>query len=112
MIFPPGSSPTAAGWAAEFGGHMAVGLVLCAVAALVVPSLWRAALVAAVAYGALWEGLWQRLGAGLPDAALDTFAVACGAIIGAAAWRHKGPVIAGTIAAATAVLVAGIRRRL
>ena len=90
---------------------MALGLVLFAAAAWPF-GLVQGAAVVVLAYGIVWEGLWQGLGAGLGDAAVDTFAVACGAALGAAAWQRRGPVVAGVIVAATAALAAGIRRRL
>lgn len=112
MIFPPGSSADPAIWAAEWGGHMAVGLVLCAALGMLARDARTGAALAVLGYGALWEGAVQAFGAGVGDALVDTFAVACGAVIGAAAWHRNGAVIAGAIVAGSIALAAGIRRRL
>ena len=53
----------------------------------------------------------QRLGAGLMDAAVDSFAVSCGAALGLLAWQRNGRGIAAVVAAMAAVLSAGIWRR-
>ena len=80
-------------WAAVYLAHMALGVALVAViAASLSLVLWRqgawAAVIASVAYGALWELAVQRLGAGVADAAVDWSAVTLGASVGYAAWHH------------------------
>ena len=103
-------------WAAVYLAHMALGVALVAViAASLSLVLWRqgawAAVIASVAYGALWEGAVQRLGAGVADAAVDWSAVTMGAAVGYAAWSHAGGWLAGALLAAGAILWRGVRAR-
>ena len=104
-------------WAAVYLAHMALGVALVAViAAALSLFLWRqgawAVLATSAAYGALWEGAVQRLGAGLADAAVDWSAVTLGAIVAHAAWYHAGGAIAAALMAAGAILWRGVRARL
>jgi hypothetical protein len=116
MIFAPENPADAAEWAAVLAGHFGLGIVLACVAGATVgrffgrPAL-SGAQIASVAYAGLWEGLWQRLGAGIGDAALDSFAVACGAFAAAALWERKGAWLAGAVVAVSAVMARGIGRR-
>lgn len=85
-------------WAAVYLAHMALGVALVAViAAALSLVMWRqgawAAVIVSVAYGALWEGAVQRLGAGLLDAAVDWSAVTLGAAVGYVAWSLPTPPI-------------------
>lgn len=106
-------------WAAAFTGHMAVGLGLTAAVAWPLSGFARdwvdgvgalALLLVVLAYALVWEGLIQRFGAGLADAAIDTMAVALGGLIGVAAWERRGPVIGAALIAALAMLARGVRR--
>lgn len=103
-------------WAAVYLAHAAMGVALVAViAAALSLVLWRqgawAVLATSAAYGALWEGAVQRLGAGLADAAVDWSAVTLGAAVGHAAWSHAGGWMAGALMAAGAILWRGVRAR-
>ena len=118
MIFPPTSEADPAYWSAVFAGHAFIGVVLTAIAAVVVARRFNGvpviigAWVAVLGYAVLWEGLYQRLGAGLGDAAVDTLAVACGAAVAVCAERRWWRGAALAMAVAIASLWLGIRRRL
>ena len=58
-----------------------------------------------------WEGAVQHYGAGLADAALDTFGVAAGGLIGLLAWRRRGVLLGLTLALFAVVAGIGIRGR-
>ncbi len=103
-------------WAAVYLAHMALGVALVAIVAAVLSLvLWRqgawAAIIASVAYWALWEGAVQRLGAGVADAAVDWSAVTLGAIVAHTAWYHAGGSIAAALMAAGAIIWRGVRAR-
>lgn len=127
MIFPPGASDNPATWAAEFAGHMAVGVALAILFGGLVwiidrgtseegPFIDRGASLGALigtgAYLIAWEGAWQRFGAGIGDALLDSLAVALGALIAAALWERRLPVGVAALAISASVLWRGIGRRL
>lgn len=117
MIFPPGNPSDPGIWAAIFAGHMALGLMLTAICAVTLGRLFGQAVtagaqIAVVGYALVWEVIVQRVAAGIGDAALDTFAVALGAMIGVAAWEKRGGFVAAGIAAAILALWRGIGRRM
>ena len=108
-IFPPTDERDPAAWASTFAGHVSVGAVLAVITAWLLGwPVWAAPL----AYGLAWETAWQRLGAGLWDAVVDTWAVTVGAVMIWAAWHNLGPVLAADIVLGLASVWAGIRRRL
>jgi len=107
-------------WAAVLLAHGLIGLALVAVVAAALEWLtgdhiddlgllsWLAVVVC---YAVIWEGAVQAFGAGPMDAAVDTFAVACGGFLGLSAWMRRGVLMAVGIAAFSAVAFAGIWRR-
>lgn len=105
-------------WAAAFAGHMAVGLVLTAAVAWPLSGArewidgtgWLAWALTTAAYGLVWEGVVQQLGAGIADAAVDTLAVALGGLIGVAAWERRGGLIGAAVVVALGALWKGVRR--
>lgn len=111
MIFPPTRENDPATWAAVFAGHVAVGVCGGVVAAWVMGAP-AAAVATPILYGAIWEGAIQKFGAGMKDAATDTFAVALGSAIIWAAWEHQGAVLAGSVVTAGVSVWSGIWRRL
>jgi hypothetical protein len=122
-IFPPGSAANATIWVTEAAGHIILGLVLTVLAGAVIWLAgvlgWRpfglpsvaAAQIAVVGYGLGWEVAYQRLGAGLGDALVDTAFVAGGAVIAWASYERKWSVVLGVILAMGAGMVRGVRRR-
>lgn len=98
-------------WASVLLAHMAIGGALAGAGAALGLGWLRAAAGLAVAYGGLWEGLAQRLGAGLVDAAVDTAAVTGGALIAWGIWAHRARVILPPALVLSAVLTLGIWRR-
>ena len=64
-----------------------------------------------VAYLVAWEMGVQRVGAGWPDALVDTLAVGLGGFAGLFLWRRAGVRLALVLAAAAAVLWRGVRAR-
>ena len=108
-------------WASVFLAHAMIGLGLTALVSLILSWVdddgWLgdvgavALLLVVFVYGAAWEGLAQRYGAGLMDSAVDTLAVFCGGWIGLAAWRRRGVAIAAGMAVMALASWLGIRRR-
>lgn len=107
-------------WAAVLLAHFTVGLVLVAAVAALLnwlsgddlgPMHGPALVIVVLVYFFFWEGLGQRYAAGLPDAAIDTFAVAMGGLVGISAWLRKGGAVLAAIIATAIVAVAGIWRR-
>jgi hypothetical protein len=116
-LLTPEAQPDAYVWLVVLLAHAFLGLTLTA---LVAPALarWTAMLplpsavqIVTMVYAVLWEGVIQRLGAGLLDAAVDTLAVVCGALIAWGAWSHLGRKIAAALLVLLAVGWAGVRRR-
>jgi hypothetical protein len=118
-LFPPESPQDAAEWLAVAAGHGALGLVLTALVGLVLWAVrWRfgmpsvaAAQIAVAGYGLGWEVAYQRLGAGLGDALVDTAFVAGGAVIAWASYERKWSVVLGAILTMGAGMWRGVRRR-
>ena len=107
-------------WASVFLAHSALGLALVAAVAAVLEALageWIDDLgglswvLVLLAYGGVWEGWAQALGAGLMDAAVDTFAVGVGGALGVLAWQRRAKLMAAVIGAAALVLAIGARAR-
>lgn len=98
-------------WVLRLLSHFAIGLLAWHSLVWVTPPVITAALVVA-AYLAIWEGAVQRFGAGLWDAALDTVAVALGALVGLELLIGPHPVaFAGLLLAGGAVTFNGVWRR-
>ena len=70
-----------------------------------------ALLIVVTVYAVGWEGLVQRYGAGLTDAAVDTIAVAMGGLAGLSAWLRRGALVALSLVVTAGVAVAGVWRR-
>ena len=98
-------------WASVLLAHFTVGLALTAAAGLLTRSVWVAAAIVAAGYAIAWEVCWQALGAGVADAAVDTAAVASGALVAAAAWSRKGGAVALVLTGLALGMWRGIRRR-
>jgi hypothetical protein len=116
-LLAPEAQPDAYVWLVVLLAHAFLGLTLTA---LVAPALarWTAMLplpsavqIVSLVYAVGWEGLVQQLGAGLLDAAVDTLAVVCGALIAWGAWSHLGRKIAAALLVLLAVGGAGVWRR-
>ena len=106
-------------WASVFLAHFAIGLFLTAVVAAVLDALdsfrlnigdTAAAIVTGV-YLVAWEMGLQRLGAGWPDALVDTLAVGLGGVSGLFLWRRNGHGLAAALALGVAVLLRGVGMR-
>ena len=104
-------------WAATYAGHIAIGSGLWL--ALIYPAMFfdvdpalLAALVAAVAYALIWEGVQLAcFKAGLWDSILDAVGVAFGALVIAFVARHElGFAICAALAAAVVAAV-GVKVR-
>lgn len=104
-------------WAAVLFAHATVGLGLVAIVAALLDWLEAdspgivALHVVTVAYTLVWEGIIQGYGAGLADAAVDTFAVFIGGIVGVSAWYRRGVSLALALVSLAGVLWAGVRAR-
>ena len=107
-------------WLVVLMAHAGIGLALVAVLAAVLDALARdwvdgaggvAWVIVVLCYGIVWEGIVQEYGAGMPDAFVDTFAVAMGGLIGLSAWARRGACLAGALFLFAAVAVAGVRSR-
>jgi len=121
-LLTPTDHAAAYDWAAVFLAHLSIGLALTAVVAALLD--WAdgrsefdldvgatAPWLVTVAYLILWEMGLQRLGAGWPDALLDTLAIAIGGAAGLFLWRRAGAKLAFVLmigAVALAVYV-GVR---
>ena len=109
MFWSPDPHPDPYTWATVLLAHAAVGAVLAAVASLLIR---RPVLTVSLAYALIWEGGQLALaGAGLADSLLDWVAVTLGAWAAMAAWRGRGRRVVALLAAAVAVMWAGVRRR-
>lgn len=106
-------------WAVVYLAHFAVGLFLTALVAALLDALDdlrlnvgdTAPALVTVGYLVIWEMGVQRLGAGLPDALLDTLAIGLGAASGLYLWRRDGKRLAVALSFAAAVLWRGVRTR-
>ena len=106
-------------WASVFLAHFTLGLGLTAIVAALLDLLadeWTepgdlAPALVTFCYLVIWEGLVQRYGAGLTDAALDTFAVGIGGLSGLLLWRRKGAALGIVLAIGAFVLWRGVERR-
>jgi len=104
-------------WAAVLFAHVTVGLGLVAIVAALLDWLEAdspgivALHVVTVAYALVWEGIIQGYGAGFADAAVDTFAVFIGGLLGVSAWGRRGIAVAASLLALAGVLWAGVRAR-
>jgi len=67
--------------------------------------------VVTAAYLVAWEMGVQRLGAGWPDALVDTLAVCLGGLAGLFLWRRAGVKLAAVLAVAALALWRGVRGR-
>lgn len=111
MLRSPEAQPDAYIWAAALTGHFAVGIVLTAIVGWRAGA-WRGAAIVSAAYLLLWEGAQIAFfGGGFADGLVDGAAVACGAVVAAAAWRNKGGAVAAALALLAAIGIHGIRRR-
>ena len=120
-ILTPTDHAGAYEWASVLLAHFAIGLALVAVLSAVLLVLrWlvgkigagkAALLIVVVVYAVIWEGLAQAYGAGLPDALVDTLAVAMGGLAGLSAWMRRGALVALSLAVTAGVAVAGVWRR-
>ena len=121
-ILTPTDHAGAYEWASVFLAHFGIGLALTALAAAVLDLIdtrteWRldvgttAPWLVTVAYLVAWEMGLQRLGAGWPDALVDTLAVALGGASGLFLWRRAGVRLALALAVAAAALWRGVRAR-
>jgi hypothetical protein len=111
-LFDPLDENDPEAWALRFLSHFALGLFAWHSLIWVMPPVHAAWVVPAV-YFVGWEALVQRLGAGLRDAAVDTWATALGAVTGLQ--LLLGPSLLGFVALfliAAGSLFAGIWRRL
>jgi hypothetical protein len=106
-------------WLTVLMAHSVVGVVLTAAMAAFFDwaangrggTGFEAWFTSALCYGLLWEVIIQGVGAGWADAGVDTFAVACGGLIGLLIWDRRGALIAGTIGLFAVVAAIGIRGR-
>ena len=118
-LLTPTNHARAYEWASVFLAHFAIGLFLTAIVAALLDAIdglslrvgdTAAAIVTGV-YLVAWEMGLQRLGAGWPDALVDTFAVGLGGLCGLFLWRRAGVRLAIALAAGAAVLWRGVRAR-
>lgn len=117
-------------WASVLLAHAFIGLFLTAVLAAILDALdafataidrategwtdgtgWLACGIVIACYGLGWEVAVQRVGAGWTDAAVDTVAVACGALAGVAAWARRGVALAASLVVLAGVAAAGVWNR-
>lgn len=106
-------------WASVFLAHFAIGLALTALVAAVLDAIDgfelsvgdTAPVLVVAGYFVAWEGMVQRYGAGLADAAVDTLAVGLGGLAGLFLWRRAGVRLAAVLAVAIAALWRGVRAR-
>lgn len=116
-LLTPTDHATAYDWAAVLLAHGFIGAVLAGLAAWAFAALtdmlpWPSGVqLVVIGYGAGWEGAVQRLGAGLADAAVDTLAVAVGAVAAWGLWSQRRRMAAGAVAVLVVVGAAGIWRR-
>jgi len=118
VTFLPEDHLDAYTWLVVLIAHAGLGLALVAVLAAVLDATeWitdagRTAWVAVtMCYAALWEGLWQRIGAGWADAAVDSAAVALGGAVGVLAWSRHGVGLAAALLTLAGLAWAGVRGR-
>ena len=109
-------------WASVYLAHFGIGLVLTAAVAALLDWADRqtrldldvgtlAPWLVTVVYLIGWEMGLQRLGAGWPDALVDTLAVGLGGFVGLSLWRRAGVKLAVALAIGAAVLWRGVRAR-
>ena len=107
-------------WAAVLFAHATVGLGLVAIVAALLdwyggdwisPAGPMALVLVVIGYALGWEGIIQGYGAGFADAAVDTFAVFIGGLLGVSAWGRRGIAVAASLLALAGVLWAGVRAR-
>lgn len=109
-------------WASVFLAHFGIGLALTALVAAVLDWIdarteWQldvgttAPWLVSAAYLVAWEMGLQRLGAGWPDALVDTLAVSLGGFCGLFLWRRAGVNLAMALGLGAAVLWSGVRAR-
>jgi hypothetical protein len=119
-LLTPTDHATAYEWAAVFLAHAALGLALVSAMAATLEAYagewiddlgWLAWSLVMLAYGGVWEGWAQMLGAGLMDAAVDTFAVAVGGALGVLAWHRRAVAMTAVIGLAAIVVAMGVRAR-
>lgn len=119
-LLTPTNHADAYEWASVFLAHMAIGICLTALVAVLLDWLADgligktgevAALLVTSVYLVAWEGFVQRYAAGLDDATLDALAVGCGGLLGLFLWRRAGAKAAGVIGVALFALWRGIGAR-
>ena len=106
-------------WASVFLAHFALGLGLTALVAAILDWIDSfemdigdvAPVLVTAGYLVRWEMGVQRLGAGWPDALVDTLAMGLGAYAGLFLWRRQGGRLALVIAVAAAAIWQGVRAR-
>jgi hypothetical protein len=109
-------------WASVFLAHIAIGLCITALVAAVLDAIdnrseWdldvgtTAPWLVTGVYLVAWEMGVQRLGAGWPDALVDTLAVALGGLAGLFLWRRAGVRLAVVVLVVCGALWRGIRGR-
>jgi hypothetical protein len=109
-------------WASVFLAHIAIGLCITALVAAVLDAIdnrseWdldvgtTAPWLVTGVYLVAWEMGVQRLGAGWPDALVDTLAVGLGGLAGLFLWRRAGVRLAVVVLVVCGALWRGIRGR-
>lgn len=105
-------------WASVLLAHALIGAVLVAGLAWAL-ARWSAGLlpwpsalqIVSLGYAVTWEGLAQRLGAGLLDAAVDSAAVTLGGLLAWGLWAHRLRLIRGGAGVLALILAVGVWRR-
>jgi predicted anti-sigma-YlaC factor YlaD len=98
-------------WAAALMGHFAIGVILTAIFCLIYGA-WLGCFSVCVGYFSFWEGAQLMFFGSQPlDSVVDASAVACGSVLAAGAWRHKGYAIAGAVSILGAMGIIGVNRR-
>jgi hypothetical protein len=117
-LLTPEAQTSAHYWASVLLAHAMIGAVLASAGAALFARLWPSMLawpssvqVLTIGYAGLWEGAVQRLGAGLADAAVDTVAVAGGALVAWGLWAHRRGMVRRASVALAVVLAVGVWRR-
>jgi hypothetical protein len=98
-------------WLVVLMAHGGVGLFATACLAALLRDGALAWVYVAIIYAVMWEGAVQHYGAGIGDAAVDTFAVAAGGLMGWLAWERRGVLLALVFAIFAAVAAIGVRSR-
>ena len=117
-LLTPEAQTSAHYWASVLLAHAMIGAVLASAGAALVARLWPSMLawpssvqVLVAGYAGLWEGAVQRLGAGWLDAAVDTLAVATGALVAWGLWANRRRLVRSAAAVLAVVLAVGVWRR-